>query len=107
VGEKGLVMAKEEKKEKKALKHAKTNGNHRTEIEHNPDGSHFITHHHEDGSVKKYARESHDGMMDGMMENLSGPSPEELDAQAGSHGVPAALAAKAGLPEDSGKMQEE
>jgi hypothetical protein len=100
-------MAKDKKDEKKPLKHAKTNGHHRTEIEHHPDGSHSIIHHHEDGSVKKYARPDHDGMLDGMMEHTSGPVPEELEAQAGSHGVPAELAAKAGLPEDSGSAQAE
>ncbi len=47
-------------------------------------------------------------MMDGMMENLSGPGPEELAAMAGGHGVPSEIASKAGLgPEDSGKLQEE
>jgi len=103
-------MAKDEKKdkkEKKELKHSKTNGYHRTEIEHHEDGSHSIAHHHEDGSVKKYARPDHDAAMDGLMENLSGPGPEELDAQAGKHGVPADLAKKAGLPEDSGSSQME
>jgi hypothetical protein len=99
-------MAKDKKDEKK-LKHAKTNGHHRTEIEHHPDGSHSITHHHEDGSVKKYARPDHDGMMDGMMEHTSGPGPEELAAMAGSHGVPGEAAGKAGLPEDGGMTQAE
>ena len=106
----GGKMAKDEKKdkkEKKELKHPKTNGYHRTEIEHHPDGSHSTTLHHEDGSVKKYARPDHDTMMDGLMENLAGPTPEETSAMSGQHGVPPQIAAKAGLPEDSGKMLEE
>jgi hypothetical protein len=107
VGRKGLIMAKEEKKDKKPLKHAKTNGYHKTITEHHPDGSHSTEHHHEDGSVKKYARPDHDGMMDGLMENLSGPGPEEIQAMSGGHGVPAQIASKAGLPGDSGTSQAE
>lgn len=100
-------MAKEEKKEKKQLKHGKTNGFHRTITDHYADGSHKTQHMHEDGSVKEYSRPDHDSMMDGMMENLSGPEPEELEAMAGKHGVPAEIAKKAGMKEDSGNLEAE
>jgi N-acetyl-beta-hexosaminidase len=100
-------MAKEEKKDKKESKHGKTNGYHTTTVRHFTDGTHHVKHEHEDGSAKEYARGSHDEMIDGMLENLSGPGPEELDAASGKHGVPADIAKKAGLREDSGHLEAE
>lgn len=69
-----------------------------THIIHHPDGSHSIHHEHEEGKHVDYARGDHDGMMDGMMEHTSEPDGEEASAEAGDHGVDAAMAAKAGLP---------
>jgi len=45
-----------------------------TTVRHHSDGSHTITHHHHSGEPhkhKEYAVLDHDGMMDGMHENLS------------------------------------
>lgn len=101
-------MAKD-KKDKKELKHAKTNGHHRSHIEWHPDGSASVHHEHELGPEHdtRHAVGSHDGAMDSLMQHTSGPGPEELAAMAGGHGVPSEVAGKAGLPEDGGMSQAE
>lgn len=83
-------------------KHA-GHGYHKTEIVHHADGSHTTTHHvHPDHAHemkdKSYATADHDGMLDGMMDNTSQANPGEAEAEAGAHGVPAAVAGPAGLP---------
>lgn len=78
---------------------AKKHKFHSTHIEHHSDGSHTVHHRHEDPAKDvKYAAGDHDGMMDGMMEHTSEPNPGEAQADAGQHGVPAAIAGPAGLP---------
>lgn len=64
-----------------------------THIEHHDDGSHTVTHHHEDGkSHKKYAAADHDSMLDGLMDHTSEPNPGEAESQ------PAPAAAGAAAP---------
>jgi hypothetical protein len=84
------MAKKEEKEDKKPLKHKKTNGYHKTTVEHHPDGSHSIEHMHEDGSSNKYARPDYQGMMDGLQQNLSGPTPESTPP-AGAAPVPGSM----------------
>jgi hypothetical protein len=85
-----------------AKKHA-GHGYHKTEVTHHADGSHTTTHHvHPDHAHemkdKTYATADHDQMLDGMLDNTSQENPGEAEADAGNHGVPAAVAGPAGLP---------
>lgn len=70
-----------------------------TTIHHHEDGSHTTKHHHKDGaSHVEYAKHDHDGMIDGMMGHTAPPNPGEAAANAGDHGIPAAVAGPAGIP---------
>jgi hypothetical protein len=75
-----------------------------TTVDHHKDGSHTVTHHHEDGPHKdvKHAVQSHDAMMDSMMDHTSSPNPGEAEADMGQHAVPPAVAGPAGLPMPGG-----
>lgn len=67
-----------------------------TTIHHHHDGSHTIKHHHHSGDEmkhKEYAVLDHDGMMDGMHQNLG---PEMAGAGGGAEEAAEAGAAGAG-----------
>ena len=73
---------------------------HKTTIEHHKDNSHTITHHHDAGPEHNVtgATADHDGMIDHIMDHTAPPNPGEAAADMGQHGVPAPMAAPAGLP---------
>lgn len=73
-------------------------------IEHHADHSHTVHHHHGEGPHKdvKHAVSNLDGAHDSMQDHLGMPNPGEAAANAGDHGVPAPMAAPAGLPMGGG-----
>jgi hypothetical protein len=69
-----------------------------THIEHHHDGSHTVTHHMDGGGTMSSAHGDLDGVHDKLQESLGQPNPGEAAADMGQHGVPAPMAAPAGLP---------
>lgn len=78
----------------------KKHGFHRTSIEHHRDASHTVHHQATEGPHKdvKHAAADLNAVHDSMQDNLGVPNPGEAEADAGQHGVPAAMASPAGLP---------
>jgi hypothetical protein len=101
---KGLIQPEDwcKKFQEKSMeeKKKKHHGFTHSHIEHHKDGSHTVHHIHEEGPHKdiKHAVADLDGVHDSMEDHVGTPNPGEAAADTGDHGIPAGIAAGAGIP---------